>query len=78
MSRIPLFGGYYLGTGLITVVGTSFATLSTANSIFNAMYNDGTCASTTAGDGTVTRLACPDAYGKVLGTSYPPPLTSPA
>ncbi|KAF9030237.1 Xanthine/uracil permease [Hymenopellis radicata] len=69
MSRIPLFGGYYLGTGLITVVGTSFATLSTANSIFNAMYNDGTCASTTADDGTVTRLACPDAYGKVLGTS---------
>ncbi|KAF8916893.1 Xanthine/uracil permease [Mucidula mucida] len=69
MSRIPLFGGYYLGTGLITVVGTSFATLSTANSIFNAMYNDGTCPSTTAADGTITRLACPDAYGKVLGTS---------
>ncbi|KAK0190335.1 permease family-domain-containing protein [Armillaria mellea] len=69
MSRIPLFGGYYLGTGLITVVGTSFATLSTANAIFDAMYNDGTCSSTTAADGTVTRLACPDAYGKVLGTS---------
>ncbi|KAK0207109.1 xanthine/uracil permease [Desarmillaria ectypa] len=69
MSRIPLFGGYYLGTGLITVVGTSFATLSTASAIFDAMYSDGTCASTTADDGTVTRLACPDAYGKVLGTS---------
>lgn len=69
MSRIPLFGGYYLGTGLITVVGTSFATLSTANAIFDAMYTDGTCSSTTADDGTVTRLACPDAYGKVLGTS---------
>ncbi|PBK93977.1 Xanthine/uracil permease [Armillaria gallica] len=69
MSRIPLFGGYYLGTGLITVVGTSFATLSTANAIFDAMYSDGTCSSTTAADGTVTRLACPDAYGKVLGTS---------
>ncbi|KAJ7253995.1 permease family-domain-containing protein [Mycena rebaudengoi] len=24
MSRIPLFGGYYLGTGLISVVGTQF------------------------------------------------------
>ena len=33
MSRIPLFKGYYLGTGLISVVGTSFATLSTANAV---------------------------------------------
>ncbi|KAJ7216149.1 xanthine/uracil permease [Mycena rebaudengoi] len=40
MSRIPLFGGYYLGTGLISVVGTSFSTLSTANGIFDAMYRD--------------------------------------
>ncbi|KAJ7741765.1 xanthine/uracil permease [Mycena maculata] len=69
MSRFPLFGGYYLGTGLLSVVGTSFATLSTADAIFNSMYNDGTCPSTTAADGTITRGACPDAYGKVLGTS---------
>ncbi|KAJ7089093.1 Xanthine/uracil permease [Mycena epipterygia] len=69
MSRTKLFGGYYLGTGLISVVGTSFATLSTANAIFNAMYNNGTCPSTTAADGTITRGPCPDAYGKVLGTS---------
>ncbi|KAJ7135080.1 xanthine/uracil permease [Mycena filopes] len=69
ISRIHLFGGYYLGTGLISVVGTSFSTLSTANAIFDAMYRDGTCSSTTAPDGTVTRDACPDAYGKVLGTS---------
>ncbi|KAI0807753.1 xanthine/uracil permease [Fomes fomentarius] len=68
LSRIPLFGGYYLGTGLISVVGTSFSTLSTANAIFDAMYRDGTCSSTTAADGTVTRDPCPDAYGKVLGT----------
>ncbi|KAJ7351182.1 xanthine/uracil permease [Mycena albidolilacea] len=69
ISRTKLFRGYYLGTGLISVVGTSFSTLSTANAIFNAMYADGTCPSTTAADGTVTRGACPDAYGKVLGTS---------
>jgi hypothetical protein len=31
------------------------------------MYIDGTCPSTTAADGTVTRGPCPDAYGKVLG-----------
>ncbi|KIY68433.1 xanthine/uracil permease [Cylindrobasidium torrendii FP15055 ss-10] len=69
ISRIPLGKGYFLGTGLISVVGTSFATLSTANAIFNAMYSDGTCPTTVAADGTITRLACPDAYGKVLGTS---------
>ncbi|CAL1699870.1 unnamed protein product [Somion occarium] len=69
MSRMKLWRGYYLGTGLISVVGTSFATLSTANAIFNAMYADGTCPMITTADGTVTRGPCPDAYGKVLGTS---------
>ncbi|TFY53225.1 hypothetical protein EVG20_g10213, partial [Dentipellis fragilis] len=69
MSRLKLFGGYYLGTGLISVVGTSFATLSTANAIFDSMYKDGTCQMITAADGTSTRAPCPDAYGKVLGTS---------
>ncbi|KAJ7828712.1 xanthine/uracil permease [Mycena leptocephala] len=69
ISRIRLFGGYFLGTGLISVVGTSFSTLSTANAIFDAMYRDGTCSSTTNADETATRNACPDAYGKLLGTS---------
>ncbi|KAL0950318.1 hypothetical protein HGRIS_010293 [Hohenbuehelia grisea] len=69
MSRIHLFGRFYLGTGLLTVVGTSFATLSTATAIFNVMYADGTCPSTTNADGTITRGPCPDAYGKLLGTS---------
>lgn len=69
LSRIKLWGGYYLGTGLLSVVGTSFATVSTANAIFNAMYTNGTCPSTTAADGTITRGPCPDAYGMVLGTS---------
>lgn len=69
MSRMKLFGGYYLGTGLISVVGTSFATLSTANAIFDVMYKDGTCPSTISNTGVVTRGPCPDAYGKVLGTS---------
>ncbi|KAG2066429.1 xanthine uracil permease [Suillus decipiens] len=69
MSRAKLWGGYYLGTGLLSVVGTSFATLSTANAIFNMMYANGTCPSTTAADGTVTRGPCPDAYGMLLGTS---------
>lgn len=89
---MKLFRGYYLGTGLITVVGTSFSTLSTANAvcislfhrfrvhsdgnnlwvvqIFDAMYRDGTCPSSTSATGIVTRGSCPDAYGMVLGESY--------
>lgn len=35
------------------------------------MYKDGTCSSTTSTDGIVTRDACPDAYGMVLGTNFP-------
>ncbi|KAG8698460.1 hypothetical protein FRC08_005908 [Ceratobasidium sp. 394] len=69
MSRIHLWRNYHLGTGLITVVGTSFATLSTGFSIFNSLYKNGKCPSTTAADGTVTRGPCPDAYGMLLGTS---------
>ncbi|KAF8628733.1 hypothetical protein AX15_003747 [Amanita polypyramis BW_CC] len=68
MSRIPLFGGYYLGTGLISVVGTSFATLSTASAIFDGMYKNRTCP-TIIVNGTATRGPCPDAYGSLLGTS---------
>lgn len=33
MSRIHLFRNFYLGTGLLSVVGTSFSALSTANSV---------------------------------------------
>jgi len=77
---------------MLTVVGTSFATLSTASGvgvvlyfvqlhtqttppkIFNVLYSNGTCPSTTGQDGTVTRLPCPDAYGYVLGTIAPVPV----
>ncbi|BGP52148.1 hypothetical protein JCM10450v2_008119 [Rhodotorula kratochvilovae] len=71
MTRVPLpftKRRYWLGTGLITVVGTSFATLSTASAIFNALYADGTCPSSII-DGQTVRGACPEAYGMLLGTS---------
>ncbi|KAK0537040.1 hypothetical protein OC834_000954 [Tilletia horrida] len=51
--------------GVVSVVGTSFATITTASAIFNALYNDGTCPLNPDG----TRAACPDAYGYLLGTS---------
>ncbi len=86
MSRIPLDRIFFflpaslrarlglsqrqLGTGLLSVVGTSFATLSTASAIFASLYADGTCPSSTDPvTGVVTKLACPEAYGYLLGTS---------
>ncbi|KAI1074845.1 Xanthine/uracil permease [Whalleya microplaca] len=56
---------YYLGTGLISVVGISFSIISVAEGAFAQMYANGYCP--TAADGT--QLPCPDAYGALLGTS---------
>lgn len=73
MSAIPLplpyFGRLQIGTGILSVVGTSFATLSTISSISEALYADGTCQMVTLPDGTVTRGSCPEGYGAVLGTA---------
>ncbi|KAI1333905.1 Xanthine/uracil permease [Xylariaceae sp. FL0016] len=56
---------YYLGTGLISVVGVSFSIIPVAEGAFAQMYANGYCP--TAADGT--KLPCPDAYGALLGTS---------
>ncbi|KAK2630417.1 hypothetical protein QTJ16_001237 [Diplocarpon rosae] len=56
---------YYIGTGLISVVGTSFAIIPIATNGLSQMYANGMCP--TAADGT--RLPCPDGYGAILGTA---------
>ncbi|WPG99426.1 Hypothetical protein R9X50_00224000 [Acrodontium crateriforme] len=56
---------YYVGTGLISVVGTSFATIPVATGALSQMYSSGFCP--TAADGT--KLACPDGYGAIIGTA---------
>lgn len=55
---------YYIGTGLISVVGTSFAIIPVATGAFSQMYSNGFCP--VAEDGT--KLPCPDAYGALIGT----------
>ncbi|QIX00955.1 hypothetical protein AMS68_006472 [Peltaster fructicola] len=55
---------YYVGTGLISVVGTSFATIPVATGALQQMYNTGFCP--TAADGT--KLSCPDGYGAIIAT----------
>ncbi|PWN53211.1 Xanthine/uracil permease [Violaceomyces palustris] len=69
ITKIPLPFGYQLGTGLLSVVGTSFSTLTTATAIFNNLYADGTCPMITNPDGSMSRGPCPDAYGYLLGTA---------
>ncbi|KIW05951.1 purine permease, variant [Verruconis gallopava] len=55
---------YYVGTGLISVVGTSFATIPVATGAFAQMYANGFCPSDADGN----PLPCPKGYGAILGT----------
>ena len=52
---------YYIGTGLISVVGTSFAIIPVATKGLAQMYSNGICK--TAADGT--KLPCPEGYGAI-------------
>lgn len=57
---------YYIGTGLISVVGTSFAIIPVATGAFAQMYATGFCPTDTASG---TKLPCPRGYGAILGTA---------
>lgn len=56
---------YFVGTGLISVVGCSFATITVATGTFSQMYSSGYCPVDAQGN----RLPCPRGYGALLGTS---------
>lgn len=62
--HIP-FTQYYIGTGIISVVGTSFATIPVATGALDQMYRTGFCPTSAAG----VRQACPDGYGAIIGTA---------
>jgi uracil-xanthine permease len=55
---------FYIGTGLLSVVGPTFDIIAIAISYSSVQYKNGTCP--TAEDGT--QLPCPEAWGAVLGT----------
>lgn len=66
ITRIHIpFTKYYLGTGLVSVVGTSFATLTIVSAAFPQFYRNGFCPSDSDGN----PLPCPDGYGAILGTA---------
>jgi uric acid-xanthine permease len=56
---------YFIGTGLISVVGTSFATIPVASGAFAQMYASGFCPKDSAGN----KLPCPQGYGAIIGTA---------
>ncbi|KAL4965451.1 nucleobase:cation symporter-2 family protein [Aspergillus stella-maris] len=56
---------YYIGSGVLSVMGVSFSIISVANGAFNQMYENGFCSLDSEGN----RLPCPEAYGALLGTS---------
>jgi NCS2 family nucleobase:cation symporter-2 len=66
ITRFHLYKSpYFIGTGIISVVGTSFATIPVALGGLSQMYASGYCP--TDADGN--RLACPKGYGAILGTA---------
>ncbi|KAL8958523.1 MAG: hypothetical protein Q9193_004437 [Seirophora villosa] len=56
---------YYIGTGLISVVGTSFTVIPVATGAFSQMYASGMCPLDADGN----KLPCPQAYGALIGTA---------
>lgn len=55
---------FFIGTGLLSVVGQTFDILPIAFNYASMRYKDGTCP--TASDGAP--LPCPDAWGAILGS----------
>lgn len=55
---------YYIGTGLISVVGISFSIITVAQGALAQMYANGTCPTDSEGN----KLPCPDGYGAIIGT----------
>ncbi|CEJ88414.1 Putative Purine permease [[Torrubiella] hemipterigena] len=66
ITRFKLFKSpYYLGTGLISVVGISFNIIPIVTGVFPQMYKNGFCPSDDQGN----PLPCPRGYGALIGTS---------
>ncbi|PWW79686.1 Xanthine/uracil permease [Tuber magnatum] len=62
--RFKVFNtGFYIGTGMISVVGEAFAVVPIAQAYFSRQYENGHCSSVNG-----VKQPCPDAYGTFIGT----------
>ncbi|PNY22358.1 Uric acid-xanthine permease [Tolypocladium capitatum] len=66
-GRVPLRWCfcYFIGTGVLSVVGISFSIIPIAQGAFRQMYANGYCPS----DANGNPLPCPRGYGALIGTS---------
>ncbi|KAM0424251.1 hypothetical protein ACHAPT_010623 [Fusarium lateritium] len=66
ITRFRIFGTqYFIGTGLLSVVGVSFSVIPVAQGSLTQMYANGFCPSDSGGN----PLPCPKGYGAIIGTS---------
>ncbi|KAI9371698.1 permease family-domain-containing protein [Aspergillus egyptiacus] len=56
---------YYIGSGVLSVMGVSFSIITVAQGAFRQMYANGFCPVDADGND----LPCPEAYGALIGTS---------
>lgn len=65
ITRLRIFRTpYYIGTGLVSVLGISLTIVPIAHGAFAQFYSDGTCPLDADGN----KLPCPDGYGAIIGT----------
>ncbi|CDH51764.1 purine permease [Lichtheimia corymbifera JMRC:FSU:9682] len=70
ITRFRLFkSNYYLGTGLLSVVGPNFASIAAVSAVASQMYSSGYCPTEILDDGTTRYLPCRHGWGAILGTS---------
>ncbi|RSL48689.1 Uric acid-xanthine permease [Fusarium duplospermum] len=66
ITRFKIWGTpYFIGTGLLSVVGVSFSVIPVAQGSLTQMYANGFCPSDSDGN----PLPCPKGYGAIIGTS---------
>ncbi|KAI5286926.1 hypothetical protein KEM54_006379 [Ascosphaera aggregata] len=65
IARFWVYGTrYYIGTGMLTVVGSSFAIITVAHGTLKQMYQNGYCPVDSRGK----QLPCPEGYGAIVAT----------
>ncbi|KAI8333638.1 permease family-domain-containing protein [Chlamydoabsidia padenii] len=70
ITRFKLFKtGYYLGSGLLSLMGPNFASIPATQAVIGEMYSNGFCPTEQQPDGSLRQLPCPKAWGAILGTA---------
>ncbi|KAI9303743.1 permease family-domain-containing protein [Cunninghamella echinulata] len=70
ITRFKIFKTrYFLGSGLLSMIGPNFASIPACSAVIKNMYSNGYCPTEILPDGSIKNLPCPKAWGAILGTS---------